>query len=151
MRVVLQRVSRASVTVDGAVVGAIEKGWLVLAGIGREDDEASVAKMAEKVALLRAFEDEQGKMNLSAAEAGAQFLVVSQFTLYADTSRGRRPSFVAAAPPERAEPLVQYFADRLRERGFTVATGRFGAVMAVELVNDGPVTIVLTNDPGGWT
>lgn len=151
MRVVLQRVSRARVTVDGEEVGAIGKGWVVLAGIGREDDEGSVAKMAEKVALLRAFEDEQGKMNLAAAEAGAEFLVVSQFTLYADTSRGRRPSFITAAPPEQAEPLVRYFADQLRQRGFTVAMGRFGAVMAVELVNDGPVTIVLTNDPSGWT
>jgi D-tyrosyl-tRNA(Tyr) deacylase len=118
----------------------------VLLGVGPADDEARAAQLADKVAGLRVFADADGKMNLAAADAGAGFLVVSQFTLYADTSRGRRPGFTGAAPPAVAAPLVERFAALLGERGFEVATGRFGADMAVELVNDGPVTIVLGDD-----
>jgi D-tyrosyl-tRNA(Tyr) deacylase len=146
MRVVMQRVSRAEVRIGGEQVAAIGLGWALLVGIGPQDDETIVAQMAEKVATLRCFEDAAGKMNLAAADVGAEFLVVSQFTLYADTSRGRRPSFTGAAPPEMAAPLVERFAARLRERGFRVATGRFGAEMEVEVVNHGPVTLVLSTD-----
>lgn len=145
MRVVLQRVSRARVLIDGAEVGAIGLGWAILLGIGQQDDEATAARLVDKIVKLRAFEDANGKMNVSAEEVGAEFLVVSQFTLYADLARGRRPSFVSAAPPARAEPLVERFAGLLRERGFRVATGRFGATMDVDLVNHGPVTFVLTS------
>lgn len=147
MRAVCQRVSRASVTVDGEVVGEIGQGWLVLLGVGPHDDEATAARMADKIVGLRVFEDEAGKMNRSLLDTGGALLVVSQFTLYADTSRGRRPGFTGAAPPAIAEPLVERFAALVRERGVTVATGRFGAHMAVELLNDGPVTIVLTDEP----
>jgi D-tyrosyl-tRNA(Tyr) deacylase len=146
MRVVMQRVSRAEVRIGGEQVAAIGLGWALLVGIGPQDDETIVAQMAEKVATLRCFEDAAGKMNLAAADVGAEFLVVSQFTLYADTSRGRRPSFTGAAPPDMAAPLVERFAARLRERGFRVATGRFGAEMDVEVVNHGPVTLVLSTD-----
>ena len=148
MRAVLQRVSRARVVVDGAEVGAIGMGWAVLLGIGPDDDAATAARMVDTIVKLRAFEDAEGKMNLSAADVGAEFLVVSQFTLYADLSRGRRPSFVGAAPPVKAEPLVERVVALLRERGFTVATGRFGAMMEVEIHNHGPVTFVLSTD--GW-
>jgi D-tyrosyl-tRNA(Tyr) deacylase len=127
-------------------VGSIGAGWLVLLGVGPEDEETTAARLVEKIAALRVFEDEAGKMNLSAAEVGAEFLLVSQFTLYADLSRGRRPSFVGAAPPAIAGPLVEHIAALLRAKGFTVATGRFGAMMEIELVNDGPVTIVLSTD-----
>ncbi len=146
MRVVMQRVSRARVLVEGREVGAIGMGRALLLGIGPQDDERTAAGMADKVAALRCFEDAAGKMNLSATDVGAEFLVVSQFTLYADLSRGRRPSFVGAAPPAVAEPLVERFAALLRERGFRVATGRFGAMMDVELTNQGPVTLVLSTD-----
>jgi D-aminoacyl-tRNA deacylase len=146
MRAVCQRVSRASVTVDGEVVGEIGPGWLVLLGIGPNDDEATVARMADKIVGLRVFEDEAGKMNRSVADVQGSVLVVSQFTLYADVSRGRRPGFTGAAPPALAEPLVERFAEIVRERGLTVATGSFGATMEVSLVNHGPVTIVLTDD-----
>jgi D-aminoacyl-tRNA deacylase len=146
MRVVMQRVSRAEVRIGGERVAAIGLGWALLVGIGPQDDEATVAQMAEKVATLRCFEDAAGKMNLAAADVGAEFLVVSQFTLYADTSRGRRPSFTGAAPPAVAAPLVERFAARLREHGFRVATGQFGAEMDVEVVNHGPVTLVLSTD-----
>lgn len=149
MRAVCQRVSRASVTVDGEVVGRIGGGWLVLLGIGPADDETVAARLADKIVGLRVFEDEEGKMNRSALDVGGSVLVVSQFTLYADTSRGRRPGFTGAAPPAIAEPLVERFATLVRERGLTVEMGRFGAHMAVELVNDGPVTIVFTEEPGG--
>ena len=115
-------------------------------GIGRSDDNAVVGQMVDRVVKLRAFEDSNGKMNLSAADVQAEFLVISQFTLYADFSHGRRPSFVRAAPPDQAEPLVSLFAEGLRSRGFTVATGRFGAFMSVDLVNSGPVTFALTTD-----
>jgi D-tyrosyl-tRNA(Tyr) deacylase len=146
MRIVMQRVSRAEVRIGGEQVAAIGLGWALLVGIGPLDDETTVAQMAEKVATLRCFEDAAGKMNLAAADVGAEFLVVSQFTLYADTSRGRRPSFTGAAPPAVAAPLVERFAARLRERGFCVATGRFGAEMDVEVVNHGPVTLMLSTD-----
>jgi len=143
VRALLQRVSEASVAVDGEAIGRIGRGWLVFVGVGRDDTEAVAAALAEKVALLRCFEDEAGKTNLAAADVGAQFLVVSQFTLYADTSRGRRPGFMYAAPPDEASRLVERFAVELRGRGFRVETGRFGAHMAVGLVNDGPFTIWL--------
>jgi D-tyrosyl-tRNA(Tyr) deacylase len=149
MRAVCQRVSRASVTINGEVVGRIGLGWLILLGIGADDTEATAESLVDKIVKLRVFEDGAGKMNLAAADVGAQMLVVSQFTLYADTSRGRRPSFVGAASPQLAEPLVERFATLLRERGFATETGRFGAMMDVELVNDGPVTIVLSTDD--WT
>lgn len=148
MRVLLQRVTRASVTIDDEIVGAIGCGLLLLLGVASGDDEHDVAYLAEKIPNLRIFEDASGAMNRSALDlhaAGEEvgLLVVSQFTLYADTRRGRRPSFVAAAAPGVAEPLVAAFARRLRDRGLAVAEGRFGAKMAVELVNDGPVTIWL--------
>lgn len=134
-------------TVDGEVVGEIGHGWLVLLGVGPRDDEAMAARMADKIVGLRVFEDEAGKMNLSVLDVGGAVLVVSQFTLYADTSRGRRPGFTGAAPPAIAEPLVDRFAELVRARGLTVATGRFGAMMDVALVNHGPVTIILTDEP----
>ncbi|MCS7255736.1 MAG: D-aminoacyl-tRNA deacylase [Thermomicrobium sp.] len=143
MRVLLQRVSRASVTVDGQVVGAIGPGLLLLVGVRRGDDQATAEWMAQKVANLRIFEDEAGKMNRSVLEVGGSALVVSQFTLYADVRKGRRPSFIEAAPPEEARPLVDAFAAALRRLGLPVETGVFGAHMDVELVNDGPVTIWL--------
>jgi D-tyrosyl-tRNA(Tyr) deacylase len=146
MRAVCQRVSRASVTVDTEIVGQIGYGWLVLLGVGPHDDEATAARMADKIVGLRIFEDEAGKMNRSVMDIGGAVLVVSQFTLYADTSRGRRPGFTGAAPPAIAEPLVRRVAGLIRQRGLTVATGQFGAHMIVELVNDGPITIVLTDD-----
>lgn len=143
MRAVLQRVRRASVTVGGETVGAIDAGWLVLLGVGPADTPAEAAWLADKVAHLRAFEDDAGKMNRSVLDAGGGVLVVSQFTLYADTRKGRRPSFTGAAPPAVAEPLVERVVAELRAVGLPVATGRFGADMQVELVNDGPVTFVL--------
>jgi D-tyrosyl-tRNA(Tyr) deacylase len=143
MRLILQRVASASVAVGGEVVGEIGRGVLVLAGVEHGDGAPQVAAAADKLAGLRLFEDDAGKMNLDAAVAGGAFLVVSQFTLMADLSRGRRPSFGAAAPPEVAAPLVDELAAELERRGFEVATGRFGAQMRVTLVNDGPVTFVL--------
>jgi D-tyrosyl-tRNA(Tyr) deacylase len=134
------------VRVESEAVGSIGRGWLILLGIGPSDDEPAVARLVDRIAGLRVFADEAGRMNLAATDVGAEFLVVSQFTLYADTSRGRRPGFTGAAPPAVAEPLVDRTVAMLRERGFTVATGRFGVDMAVELVNDGPVTIVLGDD-----
>ncbi|HVC33699.1 MAG TPA: D-aminoacyl-tRNA deacylase [Chloroflexota bacterium] len=147
MRVVVQRVSQARVLVDGVEVGAIGLGWAVLLGIGQDDDAVTAARLVDKIASLRAFEDAGGKMNLSAEDVRAEFLIISQFTLYADLARGRRPSFIRAAPPARAEPLVERFVELLRERGFRVATGRFGAMMDVELTNHGPVTFALSTDP----
>jgi D-tyrosyl-tRNA(Tyr) deacylase len=146
MRAVCQRVKRAHVTVDGLLVGAISAGWVVLLGVGPNDDEATAARIADKIVGLRVFEDEDGKMNRSVLDIGGEVLVISQFTLYADTSRGRRPGFTGAAPPAIAEPLVERVAGLIRERGILVATGRFGALMDVELVNHGPVTIVLTDE-----
>lgn len=143
MRAVIQRVRRAAVVVAGETVGAVEAGWLVLLGVGPADTPAEAAWLADKVAHLRAFEDDAGKMNRSVLDVGGGVLVVSQFTLYGDTRKGRRPSFTGAAPPAVAEPLVERFAAELRAVGLPVATGRFGADMQVELVNDGPVTFVL--------
>jgi D-aminoacyl-tRNA deacylase len=143
MRALVQRVSRASVTVDGEVVGAIERGLCVLVGVTHEDTEADARKHAQKVWHLRVFPDADGVMNVALADAGGAALVISQFTLYGDTARGRRPSWVAAARPEDAQPLVDAFATALRDLGATVATGVFGAHMHVELVNDGPVTLML--------
>lgn len=143
MRLILQRVTRAAVRVDGETVGSIGRGMLVLVGVERGDGHDRAAAAADKLAGLRVFEDERGKMNLDAAAAGGAFLVVSQFTLAASLARGRRPSFDAAAPPGEAEPLIAAFVADLRRRGLTVAEGRFGARMEVELVNSGPVTFVL--------
>jgi D-aminoacyl-tRNA deacylase len=143
MRAVLQRVTRASVEVEGAIVGRIGAGWLVLLGVARGDSDADADWMAEKVAGLRAFEDDRGKMNRSVAEAGGAVLVVSQFTLLGDCRGGRRPSFTDAAPPDEAERLYRLVADRLAAMGLEVATGVFRAMMKVELVNDGPVTLLL--------
>ncbi len=143
MRAVVQRVSEASVTVDGAVVGTVGRGFLVLLGVGPGDGPAEVAWMAAKIAGLRVFPDADGKMNRSLVDEGLGALVVSQFTLYGDAEKGRRPSFIDAARPEQAIPLYEGFVRLLRERGLTVATGEFGAMMEVELVNDGPVTLWL--------
>ena len=135
--------ARASVAVDGQVVGAIERGLCLLVGVTHTDNPATAAKIADKIWNLRVFEDDAGVMNRSAADVGGQLLVVSQFTLYGDTSRGRRPSWSAAAPPEVAEPLIDELVERLRTLGATVATGRFRAEMQVELVNDGRVTVMV--------
>lgn len=143
MRLVLQRVSSASVTIGGSTVGAIERGFLLLVGFTAGDDEAQITWMADKVAGLRVFPDDEGRMNRDLRDVGGSALVVSQFTLYADARKGRRPSFVHAALPEVAEPLYEQFARALRDRGIPVATGVFGAMMDVTLVNDGPVTLVL--------
>lgn len=143
MRAVVQRVSRASVTVDGEVVGAIGAGLCALVGVTHDDDASRSRKLAEKLWHLRILDDADGAMNRSAAEAGAPVLVVSQFTLYADTAKGRRPSWLAAARPEVAEPLVDAVVEHLRQLGATVETGRFRTTMAVELVNDGPVTLIV--------
>ncbi len=144
MRIVLQRVKRASVTVEGKTVSEIGSGLLLLVGVAQGDGEEEAAWLARKVARLRVFGDADGKMNLSVADTGDEVLAVSQFTLLADTRKGNRPSFIRAALPEQAEPLFDYFREKLREEGVSsVKTGRFGAMMDVALVNDGPVTIVL--------
>jgi D-tyrosyl-tRNA(Tyr) deacylase len=143
MRIVLQRVSRASVSVGGEEVAAIGRGLLLLAGVGEGDNEAEMRQLAAKCAEMRIFADPEGKFNLSVTDIGGEALVVSQFTLLADVRRGRRPSFTEAARPEIAEPLVEAFAQALRGAGVPTRTGRFGAKMEVSLVNDGPVTIVL--------
>jgi D-tyrosyl-tRNA(Tyr) deacylase len=146
MRVLLQRVRKASVRVEDEVVGAIDQGFVALVGVGHADGEEQAAWLAKKVAGLRVFEDEEGKFNRSLLEVGGAALVVSQFTLYADSRKGRRPSFTDAAPPEVAEPLVARFADLLRAEGVPVEMGVFGAMMLVEIHNDGPVTIWLERD-----
>ena len=143
MRAVVQRVSRASVTVDGVVVGEIGQGLLVLVGVTTTDSEADAAALATKLAGLRIFSDEESKMNLSVTDVGGAVLVVSQFTLYGSTRKGRRPSFTAAAGPDLAAPLVNRVVDELRAHEIDVATGVFGAMMDVSLVNDGPVTLVV--------
>jgi D-aminoacyl-tRNA deacylase len=143
MRAVLQRVTRASVRVGGETVGEIGPGLVVLLGVARDDSAADVTYMVGKIAALRVFEDAEGRMNLSVTDVGGGLLVVSQFTLYGDVHRGRRPSWVDAAPPETAEPLYEAFVAEARARVRRVATGSFGAMMEVELVNDGPVTILL--------
>jgi D-tyrosyl-tRNA(Tyr) deacylase len=146
MRAVAQRVSRAKVTVEGRVAGEIGAGLMVLLGVGREDTPTVAAAMAEKIAHLRIFDDEQGKMNRSLLDVKGAALVVSQFTLYGDARGQRRPSFISAAPPEQAAVLYEEFNNGLRELGITVATGIFQAMMSVELVNEGPVTILLDSD-----
>ncbi len=146
MRALLQRVSHASVTVDGKVVDQIGQGLLVLLGVGQGDSEVQVKALADKIVYLRIFGDDEGKMNRSLLDIGGEVLVVSQFTLYADTRRGRRPSFTDAAPPSVAEPLVERFKDAIAAYGLTVADGIFGAYMQVELLNDGPVTIWLDSE-----
>ena len=144
MRIVLQRVKNASVTVEGERISSIGPGLLLLVGVAGEDGEAEAEWLAKKVAGLRIFGDENGKMNLGVRDVGGEVLAVSQFTLIADTRKGKRPSFVAAAPPEEAEQLFNYFCERLRTAGVgSVETGSFGAMMDVALVNDGPVTIIL--------
>jgi D-tyrosyl-tRNA(Tyr) deacylase len=148
MRVVLQRVRRASVTIGGEPIAAIERGYLLLVGIGASDAAGEAERMAEKIVNLRLFPDDQGKTNLALGDVGGQILVVSQFTLYADTRKGRRPSWVDAALPEMAADRVAAFADALAARGATVRRGRFGAHMDVELLNDGPFTLVLEGEPG---
>lgn len=143
MRAVVQRVSSASVTVDGEVVGRIGQGMCVLLGVASDDTDTDVAYTANKIVGLRIFHDEGGKMNRSLTEAGGAMLVVSQFTLYGDCRKGRRPSFIAAAPPERADELYQAFVAAVRGQGIHVETGRFQAMMDVALVNDGPVTLLI--------
>lgn len=143
MRAVIQRVHRASVTIADEVVGAIERGFLILLGVTHTDGEAEADVLAHKIAGLRVFEDAEGKMNLALADVGGQALVVSQFTLYGDARRGRRPSFSAAARPDQAAPLVEYFVTRLQAEGVPTQSGRFGAHMDVCLCNDGPVTLIL--------
>ncbi len=144
MRVLLQRVTRGTVTVDGETIGAAARGLVLLVGVTHGDGQAEARKLAQKVANLRIFEDEESKFNRSLLDVGGEALVISQFTLYADARKGRRPSFTDAARPEQAEPLVAQFAQALREAGVShVATGKFGARMLVEIWNDGPVTIWL--------
>ena len=143
MRAVVQRVSRAKVTVASECTGEIGKGLLVLLGVGQDDKEADAEYLSEKIAGLRVFEDPNGKMNLSVGEVGGQLLVVSQFTLYGDVRRGKRPSFDAAAAPQRARELYEYFVEQIRKAGLKCETGRFQEMMDVELVNDGPVTILI--------
>ncbi|MEX2256032.1 MAG: D-aminoacyl-tRNA deacylase [Acidimicrobiia bacterium] len=143
MRAVVQRVTEASVTVDGDVVGEIGPGLCVLVGITHDDDKAGARKLADKLWNLRILDDADGVMNVSAADVGASILVISQFTLFGDTRKGRRPSWVAAAPPEQAEPLIEAVVVALRDLGAEVETGRFGADMQVALVNDGPVTLLM--------
>ena len=144
MRIVLQRVKNASVTVSGERISEIGEGLLLLVGVAKDDGEGEASWLAEKVAGLRIFNDEDGKMNLGIRDVGGEILAVSQFTLLADTRKGKRPSFIKAALPEEAEPLFDYFCERLRAAGIaSVKTGSFGAMMDVALVNDGPVTIIL--------
>ena len=146
MRAVVQRVSRARVTVETHTTGQIERGIVVLLGVGSSDKEADAEYLAEKIAGLRIFEDQDGKMNRSISEAGGAVLAVSQFTLYGDTRRGKRPSFDAAARPEQARTLYEYFVERIRVQGLRCETGQFQAMMKLELVNEGPVTILLDSE-----
>jgi D-aminoacyl-tRNA deacylase len=143
MRAVVQRVSKASVVVDSQIIGEIGLGLLVLLGVSSTDSDSDAVYLAEKIAGLRVFEDQDGKMNLSAADAGGAVLAVSQFTLYGDVRRGRRPSFDAAARPERARELYEHFVHQIRLRGLRCETGQFQAMMSVSLVNEGPVTLLL--------
>jgi len=149
MRLVIQRVSRASVSVGGETVGAIGPGLLILLGVARGDTPAETERLARRCAALRIFADDAGKFNRSLLDTGGEALVVSQFTLLADTRKGRRPNFMNAARPEEAEPIVQTFAAAMEKAGVRTSTGRFGAMMEVELVNDGPVTVLLESAPAG--
>lgn len=146
MRALIQRVSGASVTVDGEKVGKIGRGLLVLLGVGKKDSEIEADLLADKIANLRIFDDDAGKMNFSVLDVQGEVLVVSQFTLFADPRRGRRPSYIGAAPPEEANRLYEYFMERLRSTGIKVEAGRFQAMMDVDLVNNGPVTIWLDTE-----
>ena len=146
MRAVVQRVSRAAVTVEGEVVGSIGRGLLVLLGVSADDDEAAALYCVDKIINLRIFDDDDGKMNLSLSDVGGDLLVVSQFTLYGDTRRGRRPSFIGAAQPDDANRLYEYFVSECRRSVSKVETGRFQAMMDVELVNNGPVTILINSE-----
>ena len=143
MRAVVQRVTRARVDVAGDTVGEIAEGFLILLGVARDDTQPDAAYLAEKIINLRVFNDDQGKMNLSLLDTGGKMLVVSQFTLYADARRGRRPSYIDAAEPDKANALYEYFVERVRAQGVKVETGVFQAMMQVSLINDGPVTILL--------
>ena len=146
MRAVVTRVKHASVTIDGAVAGQIGQGFLILLGVTHEDTEAQARKLADKICSLRIFEDENGKMNIGLDQVAGELLIVSQFTLYGSCRRGRRPDFIAAARPETAIPLYEKFVALCREKGFRVATGRFGAEMQVDSRNDGPLTLILDTD-----
>jgi D-tyrosyl-tRNA(Tyr) deacylase len=146
VRAVVQRVKEARVTVEGREIGAITKGLVVFLGIGRSDNESAADYLVEKLLHLRIFEDDQGKMNRSLLESSYSMLIVSQFTLWGDCRKGRRPSFTQAAPPDQAEGLYGYFIKKITEAGITVATGQFRAMMDVRLINDGPVTILLDSD-----
>lgn len=143
MKVILQRSGPASVRVDGEVTGSIQKGYVLLVGVTHSDTEEDATYIARKIANLRLWEDEDGKMNHSLLETGGDILSISQFTLFADTKKGRRPSFIEAARPEQAEPLWEFLNEQLKKEGLSVQTGIFGAMMDVELVNDGPVTIIV--------
>ena len=146
MRALLQRVSSASVSVNGRIIGQIDRGLVILLGVTHGDSVVEADWLANKIAGLRLFEDDAGKMNLGLADVNGSVLVVSQFTLYGDARKGKRPSFTAAARPEQAEPLVDYFCDQLRQAGLIVATGQFGAMMQVAIHNDGPVTLMLEKE-----
>lgn len=146
MRALLQRVTSANVIVNGRIIGQIEHGYLILLGVTHSDTTHEADWLANKIVGLRLFEDEAGKMNRSLADVGGRVLVVSQFTLYGDARKGRRPSFTAAARPEQAEPLVDYFCESLRKSGLIVPTGQFGAMMQVNIQNDGPVTLMLERE-----
>ena len=146
MRLVVQKVSQSSVKIEGEIVGAIDKGYMVLVGITNGDDELLVEKMVDKLVNLRIFEDENEKMNLSLKDVGGELLVVSQFTLYGDCRKGRRPSFSSAARPEVATKLYEEFIEKARKEGIVTKTGQFGAHMMVDLTNDGPVTILLESN-----
>ena len=146
MRAVLTRVKHASVTIDGAVKGQIGQGFLILLGVTHEDTEAQAVKLADKLTSLRIFEDENGKLNLGLSDVGGEILVISQFTLYGNCKKGRRPEFLAAARPEVAIPLYEKFIQLCRDKGFHVETGEFGAYMQVDSLNDGPVTLVVDTD-----
>jgi D-tyrosyl-tRNA(Tyr) deacylase len=148
MRAVVQRVSRAQVTVNGEIAGEIGVGLVVLLGVGRDDTEADATYLAEKIAGLRVFEDGEGKMNRSVQDVGGSVLAVSQFTLYGDVRRGKRPSFDGVAPPEKARQLYEFFVGQIRAAGLSCDTGRFQEMMKVELVNEGPVTILLDSAKG---
>ena len=145
MKIVLQRVSYGSVTVDSELVGEINKGLVLLVGVGKEDTTTQANFLAEKILNLRVFEDEDGKMNLSALDIKAEILAISQFTLYGDTKKGRRPSFIEAAPPEKAQMLYEYFVEQLKKSSLKIETGIFRADMKVQINNDGPVTFILEN------